>query len=119
MPASLAPLTRPGIRVAVITALILLIPLVANQFTTGEGWRVGDFVLAAALLLASGMLVELALVSERSLVYRAIAAVIGFFAIAAGSADDAPGLVLFGLVLLGTLLVLTATTALAHRRPRV
>ena len=63
------------------------------------------------LLAGTGVLYELALRRPGSFVYRAIAAVIGVAAIVAGEADDAPGLVGFGcLVVLGTI-------ALAVRPP--
>jgi hypothetical protein len=42
------------------TALILLTPLVAMQFTEEVNWTVSDFVIAGALLLGSGITYELA-----------------------------------------------------------
>ena len=93
-----------------MTAIVLLVPLVANQFTDGEGWGLGDFVFAAALLVGTGALLELAVRKPRSIALRAAAAAIGVAAIVFGEADDAPGLVLFG----GLLIV--GTVALAFRR---
>ena len=93
---------RPVIRVALVTAIVLLVPLVANLLTEGEGWSVGDFVFAAVLLVGTGALLELAASKPRSLAYRVAAAAIGVAAIVFGEADDAPGLVLFGgLLILG------------------
>src|SRR5512134_1129929 len=42
------------------TAIILLTPLVAMQFTTEVNWTVGDFVFAGGLLLGAGITYELA-----------------------------------------------------------
>lgn len=42
------------------TALILLTPLIAMQFTNEVNWTVGDFVFAGAMLLGAGVTYELA-----------------------------------------------------------
>ena len=42
------------------TAAILLVPLVAMQFTSEVNWTGGDFIVAGVLLAGTGMLVELA-----------------------------------------------------------
>lgn len=97
-------------RVALVTALILLLPLLANVFTDGAGWSVADFVLAALLLGGSGLLLELAVKKPRNLALQVVAAAIGGAAIVFGEADDAPGLVLFGgLLILGTLALAVRT----------
>jgi hypothetical protein len=99
-------LTRSVLRVALPTTLVLLVPLVGMQLSAGFDWSVADFVVAGVLLAGTGLLFEVALRRPGSLVYRAIATVIGAAAIAAGDADDAPGLVGFGcLVLLGTVVL--------------
>ena len=101
MPVSL---TRSALRVALPTTLVLLVPLVGMQLSAGFDWSVADFVLAGVLVAGTGTLYELALRRPRSLVYRAIATVVGVAAVVAGEADDAPGLVGFGfLVILGTI----------------
>lgn len=41
--------------------LILLIPLIAMQFTDEVNWTLSDFVVAGALLLSTGLLCELAI----------------------------------------------------------
>lgn len=46
---------RPTIAVAAITGLLLLVPLVAMQFTREVAWGPGDFVVAALLLFGAGM----------------------------------------------------------------
>ena len=43
------------------TALILLIPLTAMQFTDEVNWSLLDFVLAGTLLLGTGLICELVL----------------------------------------------------------
>jgi hypothetical protein len=103
---------RSAVRVAAVTAVILLLPLVAMQFTGEVDWGVADFVLAGILLGGAGLLVELAVRKPGNFAYRAGAVAIGVAAIAAGEADDAPGLVLFG----GLLIV--GTVALAVRTAR-
>ena len=40
--------------VAVATGLLLLVPLIAMQFTTEVNWGPGDFVVAACLLFITG-----------------------------------------------------------------
>jgi hypothetical protein len=101
---------RPAVRVGLATALILLLPLVAMQFTDEVNWGVADFVFAGALLGGTGLLLhQLAARKAGNVAYRALAAGIGVAAIVFGEADDAPGLVLFG----G--LVIVATVALAFR----
>ena len=80
------------------------------QITDEVDWGVADFVLAGALLGGTGLLLELAVRKPRSIAYRAAAAVIGVAAIVFGEADDAPGLVLFGgLLIVGTLALAVRT----------
>jgi hypothetical protein len=100
---------RSGVRVALATALVLLVPLVAMQFSDEVDWGLFDFAVAGALLAGTGLLFELAARKPGNIAYRAAAIVIGLAAIVLGEADDAPGLVLFG----GLLIV--ATVALAFR----
>jgi hypothetical protein len=101
---------RPAVRVALVTALILLVPLVAMQITDEVDWGLADFVLAGGLLGGTGLLLHrLAASRAGNVVYQALAGATGVAAIVLGEADDAPGLVLFG----GLLIV--ATVALAVR----
>lgn len=53
--------------IAMITACILLIPLIAMQFTEEVNWTMGDFIVAGTLLLGFGLLLDFALrLSKRS-----------------------------------------------------
>jgi hypothetical protein len=47
--------------IAVTTAVLLLVPLIAMQFTAEVNWTLFDFVIAGALLLVTGLLCELVL----------------------------------------------------------
>lgn len=95
---------RSAVRVALVTACVLLLPLVAMQFTDEVDWGLADFVLAGALLGGTGLLLELAARKPRNMTYRAASIAIGVAAIVLGEADDAPGLVLFGgLLIVGTI----------------
>jgi hypothetical protein len=98
------PASRSAVRIALLTTAVLLMPLVAMQFTDEVDWGVFDFVFAGALLAGVGVLCELAARKPANFAYRAIATAIGVAAIVAGQADDAPGLVLFGgLLIVGTI----------------
>ena len=68
--------------VALATALLLLVPAIAMQFTSEVAWGPGDFVVAAVLLFGAGALAVLALSRVQGRVRRA--AVVG--AIAGGLA---------------------------------
>ena len=54
-----------------IAALVLLMPLVAMQFTDQVNWDVGDFAIAGALLLGAGIAFELAVRKTGDTAYRA------------------------------------------------
>jgi len=103
---------RSAVRVGLPTALILLLPLVAMQFSDEVDWSLADFVFAGVLLVGSGLLLEAAASRPRNLAYRAAAIAIGVAAIVLGESDDAPGLVLFGLLLILGTVALAVRTAL-------
>ncbi|MDB5235556.1 MAG: hypothetical protein JWR44_2549 [Hymenobacter sp.] len=63
-------LTKSISLVALGTALLLLIPLVANQYSEGEGWRPGDFVAAGIMLFGSGLTFVLIARKWDSTLYR-------------------------------------------------
>lgn len=50
---------RNIIRIVVGTALILMIPLLAMQFSDEVDWKLADFVIIGALLLGTGFTYEL------------------------------------------------------------
>jgi hypothetical protein len=106
------PARRSVLRVALVTALVLLVPLIGMLVSDGTDWGVFDFVFAGALVAGTGLLLELAARNPRSIALRVAAAAIGVAAIALGEADDAPGLVLFGLLLIAGTVAMTVRTAL-------
>lgn len=59
------------IRLALATGFILLIPLVAMQFTDEVVWSLGDFVVAGILLFGSGLTYELVARKGGTTAYRA------------------------------------------------
>lgn len=70
--------SKQFLRVLLGTAAILMVPLVAMQFTREVNWTASDFVVAAVLLVGTGMLLELATTKLRTRKSRLTAvAVIG------------------------------------------
>lgn len=62
------------LRIAIATAVLLLVPLAAMQLTDKVDWSVTDFAAAAALLFGTGLLYELVAGRGGTLVYRAAVA---------------------------------------------
>ena len=63
--------------IVIITVLLLLIPLIAMQFTNEVNWTLFDFVAAGVLLLGTGLLCELVIRKVTNIKYRiAICAVL-------------------------------------------
>jgi hypothetical protein len=56
-------------------ALLILLPLIAMQFTDEVNWTTSDFIFAVGLILAVGVPFELAVRKTRSVAYRAGAGV--------------------------------------------
>ena len=100
---------RSVTRVAVVTVLLLLIPLVLMLLGEGTDWGVFDFVFAGAIIAGAGLLIEFVVRSRGTAAYAAaaVAGTLGVGAMVAGEADDAPGLVGFGLLLLISMVALT------------
>ena len=48
-----------------IAILILVIPLIAMQFTSEVNWDIGDFIIAGILLFGTGILLELILAKSK------------------------------------------------------
>jgi len=68
-----------GIILAV--ALLLLIPLIAMQFTNEVNWSLFDFILMGVLLLGTGLICELVMRKAKNITYRVllIAVILGAF----------------------------------------
>jgi len=62
---------NPIIRPALVTAALLLIPLVAMQFDNGVDWSPFDFLVAGLLLFGTGLAYELVSRKMTGVVYRA------------------------------------------------
>jgi hypothetical protein len=70
------PWTEPAKQVGALTLLILLLPLVAMQFTAEVNWGAGDFLAAGALLFTAGMAYALWARATRTRRQRVLAAVV-------------------------------------------
>lgn len=67
-----------------IITILLLIPIIAMQFTENVNWTLLDFIVAGALLLGAGLLCELVLRKVKTIKFRiaiCIALLILFFLI--------------------------------------
>jgi hypothetical protein len=62
--------------IVLISALILLIPLIAMQFTSEVNWNLLDFVVAGVLLLGTGLMYELTLRKINNINYRIVVYVV-------------------------------------------
>ncbi len=91
---------RSAVRVAVGVAFVLSLPLVATLITDEVAWSLADFVAAGVLLAVIGVAVELAVRKAGNLATALGIAAVGFAAAMFGEADDAPGLVLLGILLI-------------------
>ena len=58
--------------IVITVALLLLIPLVAMQFTTEVAWTLSDFVAAGVLLLSTGLMCELVMRKVNKIKYRIV-----------------------------------------------
>lgn len=61
------------IGIVIAVALLLLVPLIAMQFTNEVTWSPFDFVVAAVLLLGAGLACEIALRVVKKTQHRIIA----------------------------------------------
>lgn len=62
--------SRSILSVALVTVLLLLVPLVAMQFTDEVKWSVGDFIVMGVLLFSIGFLYVLATRYVTNIVYK-------------------------------------------------
>jgi hypothetical protein len=81
-------------------AFILSLPLVAMLITDDVVWSLADFAVAGVLLTAIGVALELAVRKAGNLATALGIAAVGVAAAMLGEADDAPGLVLLGILLI-------------------
>jgi hypothetical protein len=93
-------LYRSAVRVALGVAFILSLPLVAMQITDDVVWGLADFAVAGVLLAAIGVAFELAVRKAGNPAAAFGIAAVGVAAAMFGEADDAPGLVLLGILLM-------------------
>jgi len=63
-------LSKNIIRPALFTALVLIIPLAAMQFSEEVNWNLADFVIGGVLLLAVGLGYELLFKKVKKYKYR-------------------------------------------------
>lgn len=106
---------RTAARIALVSASVLVVLLAANVALDGMRWSAFDFAAAAALLVVAGSTLAVAARRAGRGPHRAAVATLGLALGAAGEADDAPGLVLFGALLLAASLALTVRRA--RRQP--
>jgi hypothetical protein len=100
------------LRVALFVAAVLAIPALGMLVSDQVVWGAADFVLAGTLLAIVATAFELALRRTGSLPGAVALAALGVAACLLGGSDDAPGLVLLGLLLLAS------AGAIAVRRVR-
>jgi len=108
-------LYRSAVRVALGVAFILSLPLVAMLITEDVVWSLADFAVAGVLLTAIGVALELAVRKAGNLATAIGIAAVGVAAAVFGEADDAPGLVLLGLLLIVSTCALGVRTAQRSR----
>ena len=58
------------IGIVITIALLLCLPLIAMQLTEDVNWTLFDFIVAGALLLATGLMCELVLRKVKKIAYR-------------------------------------------------
>jgi hypothetical protein len=104
-------LYRSAVRVALGVALILSLPLAAMLITDEVVWSLADFVVAGVLLTVIGVALELTVKKAGSVATAIGIAALGVAAGIFGNADDAPGLVLLGILLVVSACVLGVRTA--------
>lgn len=62
--------------ILITVAVLLLIPFIAMQFTAEVNWSLFDFIIAAVLLLGSGLLIEFVLRTIKSKQSRIILCIV-------------------------------------------
>lgn len=72
---STPPLSHDLLRVVIVTAAVLMIPLVAMQFTNEVVWNLFDFAVAGTLLGVTGLLLTALFRLVSNSTYRAVGSV--------------------------------------------
>ena len=93
---------RSATRVALGVALILSLPFAGMFLTDDVTWTLADFIAAGALLTIIGVAIELAVRRAGNLAVAIGLGALGVAAAVFGEADDAPGLVLLGILLVAS-----------------
>ena len=108
--------------VALGTALLLMVPLVAMQFTDEVDWSVIDFIIAGALLFGTGTLFVLVVRASENIIYKcAMALAIGatflmiWANLAVGLIGSGPNV--GNLMYIGVIAILIIGIYLSHFRP--
>ncbi|MBM3328073.1 MAG: hypothetical protein FJY67_01185 [Calditrichaeota bacterium] len=81
------------LRIALFTALILLVPLTAMQFTDEVDWSLSDFVIAGVLLFGAGLVYKVVTNRGGTTAYRVAAGVAIFAALMLFWVNGAVGLI--------------------------
>lgn len=102
---------RSAVRVAVGVAVVLSLPFVAMLITDDVVWSLGNFVFAGVLLTVIGVALERAARRAGTLATAIGIAALGVAAAVFGEAEDAPGLVLLGILLIVSACALGVRTA--------
>ncbi|TDE43855.1 hypothetical protein E0I26_09535 [Flavobacterium rhamnosiphilum] len=63
---------KRGIGIVLTVVFLLLIPLIAMQFTNEVNWNQSDFVVAGVLLLGTGLICELVMRKVKKIDHRII-----------------------------------------------
>jgi hypothetical protein len=106
---------RSALRVALGVALVLSLPFVGMLISDDVVWSLADFVAAGVLLTVIGVVIELAVRRAGNLPTAFGIAALGVAAAVFGEADDAPGLVLLGILLIVSACALGVRTAQQSR----
>jgi peptidoglycan/LPS O-acetylase OafA/YrhL len=104
-------LYRSAVRVSFAVGFVLSLPLVAMLITDDVVWSLADFVAAGIILATIGVALELAVRRAGNLAAALGIAALGVAAAVLGETDDAPGLVLLGILLIASACALGVRTA--------
>ena len=97
---STASLTRSAVRVSGFVLAVLAVPLIGTVVSDEVGWSIADFVLAGTLLGIVAVCFEAAVRRRGNVFVAGSVAILGVAAAVVGEFDDAPGLILLGVLLI-------------------